>query len=137
MLALTEASEEGLAHSRNSEKPDAITGLLSPLAALESFQFYCFHMDGQPAISLTPLKVFHQTGDKDVAVSVVRPQKQRCSFSFWTFSFPHIQTSCLAGQHLLCHSQNIKITHVVPSHSHKICIRMRCSRRQCHREEPP
>ena len=75
MLALTEALEEGPAHSRNSEKPDAITGLPSPPAALESFQSYCFHMDGQPAISLTPSEVFHQTGDKDVALSVVHPQK--------------------------------------------------------------
>ena len=116
MLALTEASKEGPAHSRNSEKPDAITGLPSPSAALESFQSYCFHMDGQPALSLTPLEVFHQTGDKDVAVSVVHPQKEKCPFSFWTFSFPHIQTSCLARQHLLCLSRNIKITHMVPSH---------------------
>ena len=75
MLALTEASEEGPAHPVNCEKPDTIKGLPSPSAAVESFQSCCFHMDGQPAVSLTPLKIFPQTGDKDVAVSVVRLQK--------------------------------------------------------------
>ena len=86
MLALTEASEEGPAHPGNSKKPDAIKGLSSPPAAAESFQSCCFHTDGQPAISLTPLKIFPQTEDKDVAVSVVHPQKQKHPFSFWTHS---------------------------------------------------